>query len=66
MAGHYQVEDDNHIDVRYMEARISGPGAPVVFPASGSRVTSLKTNITYLDDGFRLARWAYGSLDICL
>ena len=64
MAGAYQVEDDNHLDVRYSEARISGPAAPVVFPAHGSRVTSLKTEITYIDDSFRLARGAYGSLYI--
>ena len=36
----------------------------VVFPAHGSRVTSLKTEITYIDDSFRLARGAYGSLYI--
>lgn len=64
MAGEYQVEDDNHLDLRYSEARISGPAAPVVFPASGSRVSSLKVEITYLDDCFRLARGAYGSLYI--
>jgi hypothetical protein len=64
MAGHYQVEDEAHLDVRYAEARISGPSAPVVFPADGSRVTSLKTEITYLDDCFRLVRGAYGSLYI--
>lgn len=64
MAGRYAVEDERHIDVRYTEARISGPAAPVVFPASGSRVTSLKIEITYLDDCFRLVRGAYGSLYI--
>lgn len=64
MAGYYQVEDENRLDVRYTEARISGPGAPIVFPAHGSRVTSLKIEITYLDECFRLVRGAYGSLYI--
>lgn len=64
MAGRYQVEDDQHIDVRYTEARITGPNAPVIFPASGSRVTSLKIRLTYLDDSFRLVRGAFGSLYI--
>lgn len=64
MAGAYQAEDENHLDLRYSEARISGPAAPVVFPAYGSRVSSLKTEITYIDDSFRLARGAYGSLYI--
>ncbi len=64
MAGNYQVEDENHLDIRYAEARIFGPAAPVVFPAHGSRVTSLKTEITYLDDCFRLVRGAFGSLYI--
>lgn len=62
MAGEYQVEDERNLDLRYSEARISGPSAPLVFPANGSRVSSLKVEITYLDDSFRLARGAYGSL----
>lgn len=64
MAGQYQVEDDTHLDLRYFEARIFGPGAPVQLPATGSRVSSLSVEITYLDDSFRLARGAYGSLYI--
>lgn len=64
MAGAYEVEDDSHVDVRYYEALVLGPGAPVRLPATGSRVNSLKTEVTYLDDGFRLVRGAYGSLYI--
>lgn len=64
MAGEYEVEDDGHIDIRYSEALVIGPGAPVRLPTDGARVASLKTEITYLDDGFRLVRGAYGSLYI--
>ncbi len=62
MAGQYQADDDRTIDLRYDEALIFGPGAPVRFPATGSRVSSLKIEISYLDDGFRLTRGAFGSL----
>jgi hypothetical protein len=64
MAGAYEVEDDSHLDLRYREALVIGPGAPVRLPADGGRVTSLKIEISYLDDGFRMARGAYGSLYI--
>jgi hypothetical protein len=64
MAGRYLVEDETHLDIRYSEARISGPAAPVIFPAEASRVSSLSTEITYLDDCFRLVRGAFGSLYI--
>ncbi|MBS3962263.1 MAG: hypothetical protein KGZ61_10615 [Sandarakinorhabdus sp.] len=64
MAGKYEVEDDDHLDIRYSEALIMGPGAPVRLPTDCARITSLKTEITYLDDGFRLVRGAYGSLYI--
>jgi hypothetical protein len=63
MAGEYEVEDDTHLDLRYAEALVIGPGAPVRLPVN-SRVGSLKSEITYLDDGFRLARGAFGSLYI--
>ncbi len=62
MAGGYEVEDDRTLDVRYADAIVIGPGAPVRLPTDGARVASLKTEITYLDDGFRLVRGAYGSL----
>ncbi len=64
MAGEYEVEDDGHLDIRYSEALVIGPGAPVRLPTGDSRVASLKTEITYLDEGFRLVRGAYGSLYI--
>ena len=45
-------------------ARLFGPGAPVRILSTDARVTSLRTEVTYLDDGFRLVRGAYGSLYI--
>ena len=64
MAGRYEVEDDQTIDIRYTDALLFGPGSPLRMPATGVRVDSLKTDVTYLDDGFRLVRGAYGSLYI--
>jgi hypothetical protein len=64
MAGQYEAEDDQHIDIVYTEALIIGPGAPVRLSADGVRHASLKTDVTYLDDGFRLVRGAFGSLYI--
>jgi hypothetical protein len=64
MAGRYEVEDDHNIDIRYTDALLFGPGSPLRIPATCLRVDSLKTEVTYLDDGFRLARGAYGSLYI--
>ena len=63
-AGRYEAEDDQTIDIRYTDALLFGPGSPVRIPATGGRVDSLKTEVTYLDDGFRLVRGAYGSLYI--
>jgi hypothetical protein len=64
MMGAYEVEGDQHIDIRHCEALVVGPGAPVRLATDASRVGSLKTEITYLDDGFRLVRGAFGSLYI--
>lgn len=64
MAGQYEAEDDQSINLVYSEALVIGPGAPVRLSADGVRANSLKTEITYLDDGFRLARGAFGSLYI--
>lgn len=64
MAGQYEAEDDHSINLVYSEALVTGPGAPIRLSADGVRANSLKTEITYLDDGFRLARGAFGSLYI--
>jgi hypothetical protein len=64
MVGQYLAEDENHIDISYAEALLIGPGAPVRLPATGVRFSNLKTELTYLDDGFRLVRGAFGSLYI--
>lgn len=64
MAGKYEAEDDHSINLVYSEALVTGPGAPIRLSADGVRANSLKTEITYLDDGFRLARGAFGSLYI--
>ncbi|TPE63687.1 hypothetical protein FJQ54_02180 [Sandaracinobacter neustonicus] len=62
MCGRYEAEDDQTIDIRYSDALLIGPGAPVRIPSTTARVSSLRTEVTYLDDGFRLVRGAYGSL----
>lgn len=64
MAGQYEAEDDQTINLVYSEALVIGPGAPVRLSADGVRANSLRTEITYLDEGFRLARGAFGSLYI--
>jgi hypothetical protein len=62
MAGQYEVEDNQHIDIAYTEAVIIGPGAPIRLPADSIRQPNLKTEVTYIDDGFRLVRGTFGSL----
>lgn len=62
MAGQYEVEDNQHIDIAYTEAVVFGPGAPVRLPADRTRQPNLRTEVTYLDDGFRLVRGTFGSL----
>jgi hypothetical protein len=64
MAGQYEAEDDQTINLVYSEALVIGPGAPVRLSAEGVRAGSLRTEITYLDEGFRLVRGAFGSLYI--
>ncbi len=64
MAGQYEVQDDQHIDIVATEALVIGPGAPIRLSADGVRHAGLKTEVTYLDDGFRLVRGAFGSLYI--
>lgn len=64
MAGQYEAEDDQTINLVYSEAMVIGPGAPIRLSAQGVRANSLRTEITYLDEGFRLARGAFGSLYI--
>jgi hypothetical protein len=64
MAGQYEAEDDQTINLVYSEALVIGPGAPIRLSAGGARANSLRTEITYLDEGFRLARGAFGSLYI--
>lgn len=62
IAGQYQADDERTIDLRYFEALVFGPGAPVRIPGPDSRIPSLKVEMSFLDDGFRLSRGAHGSL----
>ncbi len=62
VAGSYAAEDDARLDIRTSEAVVTGAAAPVRLPADCARVDALITDITYLDDGFRLVRGPYGSL----
>jgi len=64
MAGQYAAEDDRCITLVPTEAIVFGPAAPVRLSADCVRHNSLRTDITYLDEGFRLVRGAFGSLYI--
>jgi hypothetical protein len=64
MLGDYSVDDDTRLDVRFSDALVTGQGAPVKLAVDTSRIPSLQTEITYLDDGFRLVRGPQGSLYI--
>lgn len=64
MAGQYQAEDNRTINLVCSKALVIGPGAPVRLSTNGVRAGSLRTGITYLDEGFRLVRGALGSLCI--
>ncbi len=64
MLGGYSVEDDHLLDVRFSDALVIGHGAPVRITVDNARIPPLHTEITYLDDGFRLVRGREGSLYI--
>jgi len=64
MQGAYSVEDDSCIDVRFSDALVMGQGAPVRLAVDTSRIPPLRSEITYLDDSFRLVRGHQGSLYI--
>ena len=64
MLGEYSVEDDARLDVRFSEAVVIGQGAPVRLAVDTARIPPLLTDITYLDEGFRLVRGTQGSLYI--
>ena len=64
MLGEYSVEDDARLDVRFSEAVVIGQGAPVRLAVDTARIPPLLTDITYLDEGFRLVRGKQGSLYI--
>ncbi|QMW24144.1 PAP/fibrillin family protein [Sandaracinobacteroides saxicola] len=60
--GEYAVVDDHRLDVRFTEALVLGPGAPVRLPLDNARIPPLYSDVTFLDDGFRLNRGSFGNL----
>ncbi len=62
--GQYSVEDDAVLDVRFASALVLGPGAPIRTSLDNARIPPLHTDITYLDEGFRMVRGTQGSLYI--
>lgn len=60
--GAYQVLDDKRLDVAFSEALVNGPGTPVRLPIDNARIPPLHSDVTYLDDNFRLMRGSFGNL----
>lgn len=64
IAGHYAVDDDAEIDIRFGEAMVQTPAAPVRLPIERAQLPLMRNRITYLDDGFRMVRGNFGNLYI--
>jgi hypothetical protein len=54
--GAYQVADDRRMDLRFDAMLVQGPGAPVTLPIDNARIPPLFTDVTFLDENFRLNR----------
>jgi len=62
MVGAYQPVDDSRIDILFTHAVQSGPSGQVRLPIAADWIPPIQSEITYLDDGFRLHRSSLGSL----
>lgn len=60
--GAYQVLDDRRLDVRFTDALVVSPNAPIRIAIDNARIPPLHSDVTYLDDGFRLMRGSFGNL----
>lgn len=64
ITGHYAVEDDADIDIRFTQAQVRTTAAPVRMPINRQQLPLMRNRITFLDDGFRMIRGNYGNLYI--
>jgi hypothetical protein len=62
--GDYQVKEDRRIDVLFSRVLLVGAGRRMEVALDNPRVPPIATDISFLDDGFRLQRGANGSLYI--
>lgn len=62
--GHFAVDDDAQVNIRFSEAMVMTPAAPVRLPIDRAQLPVMHNRITYLDDGFRMVRGNFGNLYI--
>jgi hypothetical protein len=62
MLGSYRPLDDRRIDISFSQALQSGPAGQVRLPIDAGRIPTLISEISYVDDGFRLHRSSLGTL----
>ncbi len=62
MIGAFCPVDERRIDIRFSHALQTGPAGQVRLPVEHGRIPPLQSDITYLDDGFRLHRSTTGGL----
>jgi hypothetical protein len=62
MAGHYAVEDDRTIDIQVQGMTVAGANGRVTLQGDDARLRNLRTQILYLDEGFRMVRGTLGAL----
>lgn len=60
--GDYRAEEDSTLDVRFEYAIVTSAGNRAVFRLDNGRLPPIRTDISYLDDGFRLMRGGNGTL----
>lgn len=60
--GNFAVDDDAEVNIRFSEAMVMTPAAPVRLPIDREHLPVLHNRITYLDDGFRMVRGNFGNL----
>ena len=59
--GHYSPASDHRLDVLFTEMLVTGLGAARV-PIDNSKIPPLYSDVTYLDEDFRLNRGSFGNL----
>jgi hypothetical protein len=59
--GHFKPASDQRLDVVFTEMLVTGLGAARV-PIDNAKIPPLYSDVTYLDEDFRLNRGSYGNL----